>query len=194
MIDYDFRIAAQSRYILPPLPFDPKSISHIIPEQILSLHHDKHHQSYVDGLNENLDQLQEAREKKDFTHLKGIERNLAFNYSGHILHTLYWNCIDPSNTILKGLQERLVEDFGSVESFKEQFIEAGTKAEGSAWVCLAEDQIANQLMINVIENHQNQSLVNAKVLFTLDVWEHAYYLKYFNDRKKYLEAALSISI
>lgn len=194
MIDYDYRIASQGRHILPDLPFDPKLIGSILPEQLLLLHHDKHHKSYVDGLNENLDQLQESRSKKDFTHLKAIERNLAFNYSGHVLHTLYWNCIDPSNTILKGLQERLVEDFGSIESFKAQFIEAGARAEGSAWVCLVEDPIADQLMISVAENHQNQSLVNSGVLFTLDVWEHAYYLKYFNDRKRYLEATLSISI
>ncbi len=189
MPNYDFR--SNVLYTLPALQYDYSALEPFIPEEIVVLHHTKHHQSYVDGLNKAIEQLAECREKNEFTYIKGIERNLAFNYSGHILHSLYWKVLDPRNKVFDDvLKSRINEDFGSLESFKTQFIEAGKAAEGSAWVLLVQDPITRKLVISVAENHQNMLLLNTMPIIVCDVWEHAYYLKYKNDRESYLKEFL----
>jgi Fe-Mn family superoxide dismutase len=190
--NYDYRFASDP-YILPNLGFDYGDLEPVISAEIMELHHSKHHKSYVDGLNKAIEQLQECRENGDFAHIKGIERSLAFNYSGHVLHSIFWKCLDPSNSVFDdSFRARIESDFGTMESFKSQFIEAGASAEGSAWVVCSEDPIQNRLLISVIENHQNMVLTGTQLPLVCDVWEHAYYLKYKNDRKAYLEAVFDL--
>jgi len=111
-----------TRYVLPDLPYDYGALEPHISGKILELHHGKHHRAYVDGANKVLEQLQEARQKGDFTHIAALERQLAFNVSGHVLHSIFWQNMKPNGGGKpKGeLAEAIDRDFGSFDAFKQQ--------------------------------------------------------------------------
>ena len=178
------------RYELPPLPYAYNALEPHIDEQTMKLHHDLHHKSYVDGLNKALDQLQAARESGDFGLVKHWEREAAFHGSGHFLHSIFWNNMGPQ----KGgeprgdLRSQIEKDFGSFEAFKKQFSAAAGAVEGSGWAMLVWEPNAGQLEVLTAEKHQNLTQWGVRPLLVLDVWEHAYYLKYQNKRPAYVEA------
>jgi Fe-Mn family superoxide dismutase len=180
-------------YELPALPYDYNALEPHIDEQTVRLHHDKHHKAYVDGLNSAEAKIQEAREKGDFGLIKHWEREIAFHGSGHILHSLYWVTMAPAN---KGggkkpegtLLRQLETDFGSYEGFTKQFTAAAAAVEGSGWAILAFSPLGRKLVILTAEKHQNLTQWGVIPILTVDVWEHAYYLKYQNRRGDYLAA------
>ncbi len=178
------------RYELPPLPYPYDALEPHIDEQTMKLHHDLHHKSYVDGLNKALDQLQAAREGGDFGLVKHWEREAAFHGSGHFLHSIFWQNMGPQ----KGgepsgdLASQITKDFGSFEAFKKQFTAAAGAVEGSGWAMLVWEPTAGQLEVLTAEKHQNLTQWGVRPLLVLDVWEHAYYLKYQNKRAAYVEA------
>ena len=173
---------------LPPLPYDYNALEPSIDERIMRLHHDIHHQSYVDGLNKAELELQKARKNSAFDLIKHWERELAFNGAGHYLHTLFWEIMspdggEPEGTILKEIQR----SFGSFDQFKQQFTNAANKVEGSGWAILVWSPVSRRLEILQAEKHQNLSQWDVIPLLALDVWEHAYYLQYENKRKDYID-------
>lgn len=176
-------------HTLPPLPYPYNALEPYIDEKTMRIHHDKHHQSYVDGLNTAEKKLEEARKTGNFDLVKHWERELAFNGAGHYLHTIFWTIMNP-----KGggkpegtLAEQIKQDFGSYEAFKQQFSQAAEKVEGGGWAILVWSPRAGRLEILQAEKHQNLSQWDVVPLLPLDVWEHAYYLKHQNERKKYIE-------
>jgi Fe-Mn family superoxide dismutase len=176
------------RYTLSPLPYDYSSLEPVISKEIMTLHHDKHHQGYVDGANSALELLEKSREGQEIN-IKGVSRDLSFNLNGHLLHELFWKNMKPytqDNKIPDNLQDILTEQFGSVENFKKEFFNAGKTVEGSGWVALMKDD-DNNLLITQIQNHNLLGINGFKPILVNDVWEHAYYLDYKNDRAKYLE-------
>jgi Fe-Mn family superoxide dismutase len=175
-------------HTLPPLPYRYDALEPHISEEIMRLHHTKHHQSYVDGLNKAEKMMQKARETNDYELLKHWEREAAFHGSGHYLHTIFWN-----NMIPKGggqprgeLLERMKADFGSFERFKHHFTEAAKSVEGVGWALLVWSPRARRLEILQTEKHQLMTQWDTIPLLVLDVWEHAYYLQYKNDRAAYI--------
>lgn len=158
-------------------------------EATVRLHHDIHHKGYVDGLNNAEAKLAEAREKGDFGLVKHWERELAFHGSGHLLHTLFWTNMTPDGggTPAGSLGERISQDFGSFEAFKKQFSAAAVAVEGSGWAVLVWNPEFKKLEILQAEKHQNLTQWGAVPLLTVDVWEHAYYLKYQNKRAAWVE-------
>ncbi len=182
--------AAAGEYELPKLPYAYDALAPAIEEKILRLHHDKHHAAYVKGLNATLAALAKAREAGDFGAIGGLSRNLAFHGSGHILHTLYWNSMRPgAATQPEGaLKDALARDFGSVEKFMAHFAAAAKAVEGSGWAILVHEPLGRRLMILQVLNHQNLTVWGAAPLMVCDVWEHAYYLQYANDRAAYVDA------
>ena len=180
-------------YELPALAYEYNSLEPYIDEQTLRLHHDKHHKAYVDGLNNAETKLQEAREKSDFALVKHWTRELAFHGSGHILHSLYWDVMAPNGKGGGGkpdgdLLRRLETDFGSFETFSKQFGATAVAVEGSGWAILAASPLAKKLEILAVEKHQDLTQWGCIPLLTVDVWEHAYYLKYQNRRADYVAA------
>ena len=173
---------------LPPLPYKFDALEPYISEEIMKLHYLKHHQSYVDGLNKAEKMLQEARNKGDYSLIKHWERELAFNGAGHYLHTIFWNNMSPygGGEPSGALADAIRRDFGSFEKFKQQFGEAANKVEGSGWAILVWSPRSHRLEILQAEKHQNLSQWDVVPLLALDVWEHAYYLDYKNDRAKYI--------
>ncbi|MFC5404543.1 Fe-Mn family superoxide dismutase [Cohnella soli] len=174
---------------LPPLPYPYKALEPYIDEKTMRIHHDIHHQSYVDGLNKAELKLEEARKSGDFDLVKHWERELAFNGAGHYLHTLFWDVMSPKGGGKpKGkLLGEIERSFGSYDAFKKQFSEAAAKVEGGGWAILVWSPRSHRLEILTAEKHQNLSQWDVVPLLPLDVWEHAYYLKHQNDRTAYIK-------
>ncbi|HEY2493861.1 MAG TPA: Fe-Mn family superoxide dismutase [Paenibacillus sp.] len=176
-------------HTLPPLTYAYNALEPYIDEATMKIHHDKHHQSYVDGLNKAEDKLAEARRTGNFDLVKHWARELAFNGAGHALHTIFWEIMNPKGGGLPQgeLAEQIKKDFGSFDKFKKQFSEAADKVEGGGWSILVWNPRSQRLEILQAEKHQNLTQWDAIPLLTLDVWEHAYYLKHQNQRNKYIE-------
>ena len=176
-------------YTLPPLPYAINALDGFLSAEILELHHDKHHAGYVKGLNGALASLEEARRKGDFASIKALERAVAFHGSGHVLHTLYWSSMSPSGGgdpkgDLKALVDR---SFGSVDGLRKQLAAATKAAEASGWGILAYEPLGQRLITLAAESHQQMGFQGSVPLLVCDVWEHAYYLRYKNDRGSYVD-------
>lgn len=177
-------------HTLPNLNYDYNALEPHYDEQTLKIHHDIHHKAYVDGLNKAEQKLQEARESGDFALIKHWEKEIAFHGSGHILHTLFWENMSPNGNINPegSAIERIKQDFGDYEKFKKQFTEAAIAVEGSGWTILAWNPMFQKLVILQAEKHQNLTQWGVVPLLILDLWEHAYYLKYQNRRAEFINA------
>ncbi|WMJ81851.1 superoxide dismutase [Clostridium sp. MB40-C1] len=175
-------------HTLPKLPYAYNALEPYYDEETVKLHHDIHHKGYVDGLNNAETKLKEAREIGDFSLVKHWEKELAFHGSGHILHTIFWENMKPNGggNPTGEVSQKINEFFGSFESFKEQFTKAAVAVEGSGWCALVWNRIFNKLEILQIEKHQNLTQWGSIPLLVVDVWEHAYYLKYQNRRPEFI--------
>ena len=184
----DKGIGEPAPYTLPPLPYAYDALEPNIDKQTMTLHHDKHHAGYVRGLNATLKKLDAARQAGDFGAIKHLSRDLAFHGSGHLLHTIFWNNMSPKPTEPKGkLKQMLERDFGSVKSAMGHFGMAAKKVEGSGWGILGFEPLSKRLLVMQAEKHQNLTAWGVCPLLVLDVWEHAYYLKYQNKRATYVD-------
>lgn len=174
---------------LPSLPYAYNALEPVISEEIMRLHHTKHHQSYVDGLNKAENELKKSRETGNFGLIKHWERELAFNGAGHYLHSIFWRIMSPTGggEPANELKKAIDTSFGSFDRFKKQFTEAAKNVEGVGWAILVWAPQAKRLEILTAEKHQNLSQWDVVPLLVLDVWEHAYYLQYKNERAKYIE-------
>lgn len=182
---------------LPSLPYDYNALEPNIDEQTMHLHHDIHHKAYVDGLNKAEDMLAQARKSGDHALVKHWSREAAFHGSGHFLHTIFWPNMAPAGKGGGGepsgaLAQAINKDFGSFDAFKSQFSAAATAVEGSGWAILTYQPQGDQLVILQSEKHQNLTQWGVIPLLVLDVWEHAYYLKYQNRRAEYVKNFFNI--
>ena len=178
------------KYTLPELPYGYKELQPFLSEELLTIHHTKHHRGYVDGNNKILEAMEEARQSGKDLDMKKFSKELSFNLGGHILHSLFWNNMAPAG---KGgepegnLKEILETGFGSVEEFKKEFNATALSAEGSAWAALVLCPITKQPLLTQIEKHNVNMYPQANILLVLDVWEHAFYLDYKNVKKDFVE-------
>ena len=181
---------------LSPLPYSYDALEPYIDEQTMRLHHDIHHKGYVTGLNNAEAKLAEARAAGDFALVKHWSREAAFHGSGHLLHSIFWpNMIAASEAKAApggALAKAIDRAFGSFDAFKAQFIAAATAVEGSGWGILAYRTDDDALIILTAEKHQNLTQWGVIPLLVLDVWEHAYYLKYQNRRGEYVKNFFNI--
>ncbi|SMP29153.1 Superoxide dismutase [Laceyella tengchongensis] len=185
-----YRPVPIGQHQLPPLPYPYDALEPYIDETTMCIHHQEHHKKYVEDLNKAETQLAHARQTGDFSLIKHWERELAFNGAGHYLHTLFWESMSPrgGGEPSGALKKQIIHDFGSFEAFKKQFSEAAEKVEGGGWAILVWSPRAHRLEILQAEKHQNLSQQDIVPLLPLDVWEHAYYLKYPNKRRQYIDA------
>jgi superoxide dismutase, Fe-Mn family len=188
-------------FTLPNLKFNPEKLNPAISAETISFHHGKHHATYVNKLNEllqdNTDFLK--MELADLLHnIENLPENLqtsVFNNAGqHYNHTLYWESItDVKNTQPNvDLMQEINQDFGSFEEFKKQFGDAGLMQFGSGWAWLSVDNITKKLVIDKTLNADSPIFKNKTPILTMDVWEHAYYLDYQNKRAEYIENFFSV--
>ena len=179
------------KYELPPLPYAYNALEPYISEEIMRLHHDKHHNAYVNGANAALERLEKQRRGESQENVRAILRDLSFNLSGHKLHSVFWPNMAPQG---KGggkpggaIADQINKDFGSFETFKKQFSDAAKTVEAVGWAILTYDPEADTLLIYQVEKQNFMHPPHLPLLLTLDVWEHAYYLQYKNDRASYVE-------
>lgn len=179
-------------YSLPELPYEYGALAPTISEDIMRLHHLKHHQTYVDKLNAALDQEPSLKDRSLIdllTNLSGVPesvRGAIRNHGGgHYNHSLFWGLMTPggSGDPTGALHDALLNKWGSLDSFKTEFNQAALGLFGSGWVWLTKD-----LEIIALPNQDTpMALGKGEPILGLDVWEHAYYLDYKNDRKRYIE-------
>jgi superoxide dismutase, Fe-Mn family len=179
-------------YTLPPLPYSYEALEPHISKQIMTLHHDKHHQAYVTGANAAMEKLDKARKGEMQIDVRAVLRDYSFNADGHILHSLFWPIMAPAG---KGggmpggkLADRITQDFGGFDKFKAQFSDASKTVEGSGWAMLIFEPVSDQLIISQIEKHNLNHIAQSSVILCSDLWEHAFYAQYLNDKAKYVDA------
>ncbi len=181
-------------YVLPDLTYDFSALEPHYSARMLELHHDKHHKAYVDGVNATLEKLAAAREKDDLSAIVGLEKTLAFNLSGHVLHTLFWQNLTPGGTDRPGgeLAAAIDEFFGSFDAFRKQLSSSASSVQGSGWGALTWEPLGERLFIEQIYDHQGNVGQGGVPLLVIDAWEHAYYLQYENRRPEYVAAIWNV--
>ncbi|OCG06951.1 superoxide dismutase [Gilliamella sp. wkB178] len=187
-------------YILPPLPYAYEALEPYIDSQTMHLHHDKHHQTYVNNANAALESLSaEIQAFSPSTLIQNLDKvpadkltAIRNNAGGHVNHTLFWELLKIGTELKGELKAAIEKDFGSVETFKEKFATAAATRFGSGWAWLV---LQNGKLAVVSTANQDSPLMGEKYagvsgtpVLALDVWEHAYYLKYQNRRADYINA------
>lgn len=177
-------------YVLPDLPYDYAALEPHYSGQVVELHHDRHHAAYVAGANTTLERLAEARDKDDFGALVGLEKTMAFNLSGHVLHSIFWTNLSPDGGDKPdgALASTIDEDFGSFEHFKAQLTHATNTVQGSGWGVLAWEPLGKRLVVEQVYDHQGNVGQGGMPLLVFDAWEHAFYLQYKNVKADYVKA------
>jgi Fe-Mn family superoxide dismutase len=178
-------------YVLPPLPYAYDALEPYIDEETMRLHHDIHHAGYVRGANRALEKLRSiATGEGDRPYSKHWARELAFHGSGHAMHVLFWNCMahDGGGVANGDLARAIRLNFGSFEGFSELFRAVSGSVEGSGWGILGYESLSGDLVVIQAEKHQDLTVQGTVPLLAVDVWEHAYYLKYQNKRADYVKA------
>jgi Fe-Mn family superoxide dismutase len=176
------------------LPYDYGALEPYYDGKVLELHHGKHHATYVNGLNQTLERLAEVRDREEFESIVGLEKALAFNLSGHVLHSLFWTNLSPQGGDEPDgeLRDALDRCFGSFTSFRRQLSHSTLTVQGSGWGALAWEPLGQRLVIEQIYDHQNNVVPGSLPLLVIDAWEHAYYLQYRNRRADYVESIWNI--
>nr|QSX72244.1 superoxide dismutase [Mn] mitochondrial [Halichondria panicea] len=188
-------VQAANKHTLPALEYEYGALEPIISEEIMTLHHSKHHQTYVNNLNEAEEQMQEALSKNNLIKAVGLQPALRFNGGGHINHTIFWTNLSPNGGgEPKGdLLAAIVRDYGSFANMKEQLTKASVAVQGSGWGWLGYDKNTCMLTIDALPNQDPLQPTTGRVpLLGIDVWEHAYYLQYKNVRPNYVNAIFDI--
>jgi Fe-Mn family superoxide dismutase len=184
------------KFEVPSLKYDYKALEPYIDEQTMRIHHDKHHQAYVDNLNKALDKYPELYGMSLEQLLSSVDKlpsdireTVKNNAGGHYNHTFFWDIMapnkgdNPKGNVMKAIDR----DFGSFINFKKEFKQAALDRFGSGWAWLLKDK-DGKLSIVSTPNQDTPIPLGLKPIIALDVWEHAYYLKYQNKRADYIDA------
>lgn len=181
-------------YTLPKLSYSYDALEPYIDARTMEIHLTKHHQAYVDNLNKVLEKypqiadekLEDLMRKLDTLSMDETDRKMLQNHGGgHLNHTFFWQIMAPKKDIDKALVVDIEKQFGSIDQFKTLFSETATKHFGSGWAWLVKD--GEKLSVYSTPNQDSPYLQNYTPLIGLDLWEHAYYLKYQNRRPEYIE-------
>jgi Fe-Mn family superoxide dismutase len=183
-------------YVLPKLPYGYEDLQPYMSKEQLTIHHDKHHQAYVNGANAIFQKLDKARKEGTDIDIKASLKELSFNIGGNLMHSLFWNNLAPPKKAggkpAGAMSKALDQEFGSFDMFKKEFTQAASSVEGSGWAALTIDKQTKRPIIMQVEKHNNDVYPGFHIIMVLDVFEHAYYIDYKNDRAKYIEAFWNI--
>jgi Fe-Mn family superoxide dismutase len=180
-----------ARYILPELTYDYGALEPHISGAIMELHHNKHHAAYVKNANAAIENLEAARRAENMTRIVALEESLAFNLSGHVLHSIFWKNLCPSprsDRPTGALGAAIDEQFGSFAAFRQQMTAVASTVTGSGWAALVWEPIGARLLTTQTHDHQSNFSQGVVPLMVLDAWEHAYYLQYQNRKDEFFEA------
>lgn len=184
------------KYTLPKLSYEYNALEPHIDARTMEIHHTKHHQTYVDNLNTVTEkhavlqngELKDLMMKLDSLDIPDADKTMFKNHGGgHLNHSFFWEIMGPKKEINEELVEKIKNQFGSVDTFKEEFNTAATKRFGSGWAWLVETA-DKQLKVYSTANQDSPYLTDDTPLLGIDVWEHSYYLNYQNKRPDYIKA------
>ena len=177
-------------YTLPDLDYDYGALEPHVSAEIMELHHDKHHATYVKGANTALEQLAEARASGDLGPVNKLEKDLAFHLGGHINHSTFWKNMSPDGGGRPegDVASAIEEFFGGFEAFQKHFNAVANGVQGSGWSMLVWDTLGQRMNINQLFDQQGNLPAGQIPLLQLDMWEHAYYLQYKNVKGDYVDA------
>jgi superoxide dismutase, Fe-Mn family len=183
-----------SHYVLPDLTYDYSALEPHVSAKIMELHHGKHHATYVKNANAAIERLDEARRKEDFTSVAALERTLAFNLSGHVLHSIFWRNLEKQGggEPQGALAEAVNRDLGGFQMLRRQMSEVAATIMGSGWAALVWEPIGHRLLITQIYDHQSNLAQSGVPLMVIDAWEHAYYLQYQNRKDEFFRAVWTL--
>jgi Fe-Mn family superoxide dismutase len=181
-------MAPSVQYELPALGYAYDALEPAYSAELLELHYASHHKAYVEGANKTLESLAEARGRNDFARLNQFAKDLAFHVSGHILHSIFWRNLEPNDGAPPAgrLESRIRAAFGGTDAFRRQFCAAGAGLQGSGWVALSWEVARGTLLIHQIHDHQDNVATATMPLLVMDMWEHAYYLQYRNQKERWI--------
>jgi len=187
-------VNTEGEYALPKLAYDYDALEAAIDAQTMEIHHGKHHAGYVAGLKSALAELAKARETGNFELVEHWSKKASFNAGGHFMHCIFWDCMGPKGggEASGALGEAIARDFGDYQKFWNQFAAAAKTVEGSGWARLSFDLASKRLMVLQGQNQNLLSTFAEIPLLVLDVWEHAYYLRYQNRRGEYIDAFANV--
>ncbi|OGD29737.1 superoxide dismutase [Candidatus Azambacteria bacterium RIFCSPHIGHO2_01_FULL_44_55] len=184
------------KYELPKLPYSYDALEPSIDAKTMEIHHTKHHQGYIDKLNAVIEKypgLQDQKLEDLLKNLQAIEQMeesdktiLKNNGGGHLNHSLFWQMMAPAKEVDKNLLVEIEKTFGYLDEFKKTFTQAAVGQFGSGWAWLVRNE-AGKLDVYSLPNQDSPYLKGHTPIIGLDVWEHAYYLKYQNRRAEYVE-------
>lgn len=179
-----------NRYSQSDLAYGIDALEPHYSSEMLELHYGKHHAGYVKKANKTVDDLEQARQDGDLSHVAALEASLAFNVCGHRLHELFWRSMSPDGggEPSAAVGQRFERDFGGVSAFREHFAEAALSVRGSGWAVLGYESQSDRLLVAQISNHEDGWLYGLTPVLALDMWEHAFYLQYRNEKKKWVNA------
>jgi superoxide dismutase, Fe-Mn family len=180
-------------HTLPSLPYAYDALEPFIDADTMKLHHSKHHQGYVNGMNKAEDELVKCRETGDYSLVQHWSKQLAFNAGGHWLHSMFWKVLAPAGKGGGGtpsgvVAQAITESFKNFDGFVAHFSAAAAAVEGSGWALLHFRHEDQRLVVMQAENQHKLSSWGTTPILGIDVWEHAYYLKYQNRRSDYIKA------
>nr|ACZ64205.1 mitochondrial Mn-superoxide dismutase precursor [Phascolosoma esculenta]AFP23124.1 mitochondrial Mn-superoxide dismutase precursor [Phascolosoma esculenta] len=187
--------AARKKHTLPDLPYDFNALEPYISHEIMQLHYQKHHQTYVNNLNAVEEQIAEATANEDVTRLVALQAAFKFNGGGHINHSIFWQNLSPEGGEPTGdLLAAIIRDFDSLENLKSTMSAAAVGVQGSGWAWLGYCKNTDSLQVATCANQDPlQGTTGLVPLFGIDVWEHAYYLQYKNVRPDYVKAIWNVA-
>lgn len=175
------------------LKYSFKDLEDYFSETNLDNHYNVLYEAYVNNFNKVLNELETARKNANYDNIKALEKELAFQGGGAVLHTLFFENLTPKkNEIPNELKTKIEKDFGKVDNFIKQFVNSTGKIEGSGWGLLGYNKALDKLIILQAEKHSNLSIWDFTPILVIDIWEHAYYLDYLTKKEIYLNKVLEI--
>ena len=161
--------------------------------ETLHLHHSFHHGGAVKGANKDIEMIKKVMDSGDLIMADHWTKKLSFHLSSHILHSIFWTNLAKKKSQPTGnLRKRIEKDFGSTNKMQGLLVKLSKSIEGSGWGILAYQPYSDNLVVLQCENHQKLTVWGAIPLLVIDVWEHAYYLKYKNKRGDFVDALMNI--
>jgi len=189
----DKLVDGNGKFIQKPLPYNKTFLEPYMDEETLHLHYEFHHGGAVKGANKDLESIKEHIKSGEMDQVDLWTRKLAYHFSSHVLHSIFWtNLINKKTQPKAELLKQIEKDFGSFDHLKAYISKISKSVEGSGWGILGYQPYSRSLTLLQCENHQKLTQWGVVPLLVIDVWEHAYYLKYKNRRAEFVDTVLEI--
>jgi len=185
---------SMTTYMLPDLPYDYAALEPYISGSIMELHHGKHHAAYVKGANSALDRIADARHDGKYDQIAALEKAMAFNLSGHVLHSIFWENMTPKGGGRPNgeLAMAIDQDLGGFDFLRQQMNAVAASIMGSGWSALVWEPLGKRLLVTQIYDHQSNVTQAGTPLLVIDAWEHAFYLQYQNRKMEFFDAIWNV--